>query len=261
MGPPVSRGGAARAEGRRYIPLREVTVPHQCPRPVRMRVLSRVPYFQGLPESDISAIDERMQTSSWTPDSPIYHAGDRADHLYVVAEGRVKLSQVTLSGTESLTDILVPGELFGAMGTLGEPVHLQSASALVGSCTLRIGQESFREILVEHPSVALRVLDDVAARLARAQADIGGQSTDSVAQRVATSLLRLADKLGQDRGARGVLLEVPLSRVDLAGLARSTPESVSRVMSRWRREGVIDSGRRWTAILERDRLESEAEGE
>lgn len=265
MATPTGRPGALRAPaplaGRRHIPLREVTVPHQCPRPVRMRVLSDVPYFRGLSEDDISGIDERMHTASWPAGAPVYHAGDPADHLYVVAEGRVKLSQVTLAGTESLTDILVPGELFGAMSTLGEPVHLQSASALVGSCTLRIGQAAFREILLEYPAVALRVLDDVAARLTRAQSDIGGQSTDTVAQRVATSLLRLADKLGQDRGARGVLLEVPLSRVDLAGLARSTPESVSRVMSRWRREGVIDSGRRWTAILDRTRLETEAEGE
>lgn len=261
MSTPTPRRSAPRPEGRRRIPLREVTMPHQCPRPVRMRVLSRVPYFRGLPEDEISRIDERMHTSSWPAGTSIYHAGDPADHLYVVAEGRVKLSQSTASGTETLTDILVPGELFGAMSTLGEPEHLHSASALVGSCTLRIGQEAFREILVEHPAVALRVLDDVAARLARAHSDIGGQSTDTVAQRVATALLRLAEKLGENRGARGTLLEVPLSRVDLAGLARSTPESVSRVMSRWRREGVIDSGRRWTAILDRDRLEAEADGD
>lgn len=252
---------SAGSEGRRRIPLRDVTVPHQCPRPVRMQVLSRVPYFRDLSQSEISRVDERMQTSSWPADAPIYHAGERADHLYVVAEGRVKLSQTTAAGAETLADILVPGELFGAMGTLGEPVHRQSASALVGSCTLRLGQDAFREILLEHPTVAVHVLDDVATRLARAHADIGGQTTDTVAQRVATVLLRLADKLGEDRGSRGVLLEVPLTRVDLAGLARSTPESVSRVMSRWRRDGIIDSGRRWTALLDRDRLEAEAEGE
>ena len=52
-----------------------------------------------------------------------------------------------------------------------------------------------------------------------------------------------------------MLLEVPLSRADLAGLARSTPESVSRVLSRWKEEGLIDSGRRWVSLLDRARLE------
>ena len=100
-----------------------------------------------------------------------------------------------------------------------------------------------------------------AARLSRAETDIGGQGTDTVEQRVARALLRLADKLGKDRGAQGLLLEVPLSRADLAGLARSTPESVSRVMSRWKKAGIIDSGRRWTAVLDRALPEEAADGE
>lgn len=240
--------------GRRRIPLHEVTSPHVCPRPVRLAVLSRVPYFAGLSAEEIAAIDDRMTASSWQEGDLLYLAGEPAEHLFVVAAGRIRLSQTTASGAETVADILVPGELFGAMGSLGEPVHLQTATAMVTSCALRIDQDAFRAVLTEHPTVALRVLDDVAARLQRAHSDIGGQSSETVAQRVATVLLRLADKLGEDRGTHGTLIEVPLTRVDLAGLARSTPESVSRVMSRLRRDGIIDSGRRWTAVLDHDRL-------
>ncbi|WP_022918868.1 Crp/Fnr family transcriptional regulator [Ruania albidiflava] len=244
---------------RRTIPLREITLPHECPPPVRMYVLARAPYFAGLSEDALAGIDARMRTRAFAAGEHIYHAGAPADALYVVAEGRVKLSQVTADGTQTVTDVLVPGELFGAMGALGEPYHLQSASALVGSCALRIDQQQFRQVLTEQPQVALRVLDDVAARLARAQTDIGGQATQTVSQRVARALLRLADKLGEDRGREGIMLEVPLSRADLAGLARSTPESVSRVMSRWKKEGLVHTGRRWTAVLDRERLEREAD--
>jgi len=258
--PEAPQGQAPTPEARRTIPLREVTLPHRCPRPVRMSVLSRAAYFRGLGEHELDSIDARMQAVSWAAGDYLYHAGDPAESLHVVAEGRVKLSQVTPDGTETISDILVPGELFGAMSSLGEPFHEQSASALVGTCTLRIDQAAFREVLATLPRVGLRVLDDVAARLVRAQSDIGGQGTETVAQRTATALLRLADKLGEDRGREGILLEVPLSRSDLAGLARSTPESVSRVMSRWKKQGVIDSGRRWTALLDRQRLEDEAAG-
>jgi len=246
---------------RRTIPLQEITLPHQCPRPVRMYVLARAPYFLGLAEEELGRIDDRMRTHTYAPDAPIYRAGDRAEELYVVAEGRVKLSQITAGGTETVTDLLVPGELFGAMSSLGEPHHLQSASALVGTCVLRIDQKDFRQVLAEQPRIALRVLDDVAARLTRTQSDIGGQGTETVPQRVATALLRLADKLGTDRGPGGIMLEVPLSRADLAGLARSTPESVSRVMSGWKKQGLIDSGRRWTTLLDRPRLEAVARGD
>jgi len=249
---------SASAGHRRTIPLEEISLPHECPRPVRHYVLSRAPYFRGLTEPELDRIDQRMRTMTLAAGDAVYRAGEPADALYVVAEGRVKVSQVTTDGAETVTDILVPGEMFGTMGSLGEPFHQQTASALVGTCVLRIGQDDFRTVLAEDARISLRVLDDVAARLNRAQHDIGGQSTETVGQRVATALLRLADKLGKDRGAEGIVLEVPLSRADLAGLARSTPESVSRVMSRWKKEGVIDSGRRWTALLDVERLQDEA---
>ncbi|ACU86235.1 transcriptional regulator, Crp/Fnr family [Brachybacterium faecium] len=254
------RAGAA-PQGRRTIPLAEVTLPHHCPRPVRMTVLDRSPYFHDLGAEALDRIDRRMRTSTWAAEEVIYRAGEPAGTLYVVADGRVRISQLTAAGTQTVTDILGPGDMFGAMSSLGEPHHLQTATALVGSCTLRIGQEAFREVMVENPTVGLRVVDDLAARLSRAETDIGGQGTDTVEQRVARALLRLADKLGKDRGAQGLLLEVPLSRADLAGLARSTPESVSRVMSRWKKAGIIDSGRRWTAVLDRALLEEAADGE
>src|SRR5690606_26845534 len=161
-------------------------------RPVRLYVLSRAPYFLGLAEEELDRIDRRMRTHTFAADDAIYRAGDRADALYVVAEGRVKLSQSTADGSATVTDLLVPGGLLGAMAPLGGPYHLQSPAALVASCVLRIGQDDFGKVLVEHPQVALQVLDDVSARLARSQSDIGGQATQTVPQRVATALLRLA---------------------------------------------------------------------
>lgn len=247
------------SEGRRRVPLRTTCAqPHRCARPVRMDVLRQVPYFSGLPDDELDAIDRRMVSLSWAEGDPLYRAGEPAQHLFVLAAGRVKLSQPTTNGTRVVTDVVLPGGLFGAMSTLGQPVHEQTAEALVTSCALRIAQEAFRTVLSEHPQVALRVLDDVAYRLARAHSQAGQQVTATVAQRVASTLLRLADDVGQERTGGGTLLQVPLSRADLAGLTGSTPESVSRVMSRLRKDGIIDSGRRWTAVLDRPRLEATA---
>ena len=245
-------------DGRRTIPLAEVTLPHHCPAPVRLGVLGRSAYFHGLDEQALERIDRRMRTITVAADAAVFHAGEEASALYVVAEGRVRIAEPTPTGALVVTDILGLGQMFGAMSSLGEPFHRRTATALVGSCLLRIGQEAFREVMVENPVVGLRVVDDLAARLSRAQTDMGRQSTDTVEQRVARALLRLADSLGEDRGEQGLLLEVPLSRADLAGLARSTPETVSRVMSALRREGIIDSGRRWTSILDRAALKERA---
>lgn len=251
---PPPRGASPRA-ARRRVPLRVTCAqPHQCPEPVRLQVLAHVPYLAGLTEEDLRRIDRRLVSLSWGEGDPLYRAGEPAEHLFVMASGRVKVTQSTADGTEVITDLVVPGELFGTLSSLGEPTYPETAQALTTTCALRMDAGAFRDVLAEHPAVALRVLDDVAARLAAARSGAARAMTGSVEQRVATTLLRLADKLGQDRHSGGTLLQIPLSRADLAAMTGSTPESVSRVMSRWRRDGVVESGRRWTAVVDRDRL-------
>lgn len=247
---------------RRRIPLRATCAePHQCPTPVRMRVLGHVPLFAGLTVRELAAIDARMVSLSWATGDVLFTAGATADHLYVLASGRVKVSRPTAGGREIVVDLLTPGDLFGTLTALGEPTYPETAEALTTTCALRLDPATFRAVLTKHPQVALRVLDDVAARLARARSDLGHHATDTVAQRVAATLLRLADKLGQERaGEGGTLLQIPLSRADLAGMTSSTPESVSRAMSQLRKDRIIDSGRRWTAVLDRPRLVEVAAG-
>ena len=246
---------------RRRIPLRSTCAqPHGCPRPVRMKVLAHVRFFAGLSEDELDRIDQRMVSLSWAEGDPLYFAGDPASHLFVLAEGRVKTTHHTPTGGEVITDLLVQGELFGTLSSLGQPAYPENAVALTTTCALRIDAAAFRAVLAEHPRVALRVLDDVAARLESTRTELGRTVIGSVPVRVAATLLRLADKLGQDRVRGGTLLQLPLSRSDLAAMTASTPESVSRVMSRLRKDGIIDSGRRWTTILDRPRLAEIAQG-
>lgn len=240
---------------RRWIPLRSTCArPHACPEPVRMKVLSRVPLFAGLSPDELRSIDRRMVSLSWGEEDPLYLAGAPADHLFVMAAGRAKAVQPTAAGQEVVVDLLAPGDLFGGLRMLGQSSYPETVRAMTTMCALRIDTAAFRDVLGEHPQVALRALDSTAALLAQARDSVTQQSTATVAQRVATTLLRLTEKFGQDRTGGGTLIQLPLSRSDLAGLTGSTPESVSRVMSRLRKEGIIDSGRRWTAVLDADRL-------
>jgi CRP-like cAMP-binding protein len=93
----------------------------------------------------------------------------------------------------------------------------------------------------------------VGARLQEARDAIARLSSLPVSARVAAALLKLAEKLGAP-DPRGVLIRTPLSRQDLAAMTGATTESVSRVMSQLRRDGVIASGREWVAIRDAARL-------
>lgn len=246
---------------RRRTPLRSTCAqPHDCSPQVRLAVLRHTPFFADLDSDGIAGVDSRTISLSWGAGDAVFTQGDPAEHLYVVAHGRAKAYRDTEDGRTVVVDLLAPGDFFGGFTALGLPAYAETVEAVDTLCALRISSTDFREIMLRYPAVALRVIDDLAGQLGKARTTVMHQATRTVAERVAGALLRIADKFGEsgsgfgeDR-APGTLLQLPLTRADLAGMTGSTPESVSRVMSNLRREGIIDSGRRWTAVLDRERL-------
>jgi signal-transduction protein with cAMP-binding, CBS, and nucleotidyltransferase domain len=87
----------------------EATAPHLCTIASRLEILARLPFFKDLSEADLIKVNEMFHQKDFTEDAIIYLSGDPADHLYVVAEGRVKLLQHSLTGKEILLDLLTPG--------------------------------------------------------------------------------------------------------------------------------------------------------
>lgn len=236
---------------RRHTPVRaSLAQPHDCPRPLRRRILAALPLVRGLSGEQLDALDERLLSFAWAAGDTLYAAGDRADHLFIVASGQVKLFHSGKDGRRRIVDVAGPGELVGGYA-LVERSYPDTAEALSTTCALRLDVADFRSTLVEHPDLTLRVLDNTTRQLARAREDAARHVGQSTAGRVAETLLRLADKFGRPDGdSGGTLINVPLTREDLADMTGATSESVSRVMSRLRSDGLIATGRRWTAVLD-----------
>ncbi len=151
--------------------------------------------------------------------------------------------------------MLTTGEFFGAFSGQGTDVYIETAQALSPSCILAISRETFQQILKRHPAVALKVIDIMAARLRTANERVHQLSTLPVEGRIASILLMLGAKFGETSEV-GLLLQVPLTRDDLAGMAGTTTESASRVMSQLQKDGLIRSGRGWVAVTDRERLQA-----
>lgn len=218
-----------------------------------------MPLFAELTTDEVLGLEPQVLARGYRAGEPIHRCGDTAASLFVLAAGTAKLVRPSPRGQDVVLGILGPGEVCGTLGILGQPVYPDTAVALTDSCVLQIPAGVFQDALRRHPGLALTVLDEVLHRLEQAQETIRRLSADDVRQRVAAALLILADKLG-DPQAEAVALELPLTRTDLAALTGMTPETVSRVMSRLRDDGIVDTGRRWTTILDRPRLSAAADG-
>lgn len=246
---------------RRTTPLTPEDVrPHQCSDRVRLGVLHKVPFFASLTPTELAQVNGLFHEEGYPLGTPIYFAGDPTRRLYVVARGKVKLSRHTLSGQDVVLDILASGDFFGSLTTLGDTHYPDTAQAQTDICVLGIDAQAFQSILLQHPAVALAVLQTTTQRLQAAHETIRQLSAYPVERRIAAVLLKLADKLGEP-GPEGVLIQSPLTRQELADMTGTTLETASRVLSHFHKAGIIRSGRGWIAIADRDQLAAVAREE
>jgi CRP/FNR family transcriptional regulator, nitrogen oxide reductase regulator len=231
--------------------------PRACTLPRRLDVLRQTPFFANLPADVILQISGFFHEKGFTAGQTIYTAGDPAVSLYVVAIGKVKLTRTTEAGKTVVLGVIGPGDFFGSLSALGDLMYPDSAVAHTACCVLAVAGIDFQAILRGYPQVANATLEIVAARLASMHELVEQLSVHPAEQRIASTLLALAGKLGQKRG-NAILIQMPLSRQDLAEMTGITPETASRILMQFRRSGLIRSGRRWVAILNPARLAAEA---
>lgn len=240
---------------RRKSPIEVITTePHMCSRDLRLRILRDIPFFESISDQELEKVNLLFKEQGYEPGSFLYFSGDPGTHMFVVAEGRVRLLRQTMSGKQVMLDLLVPGEFFGVLGQHGQ-MYPGTAQAQISVCALVIGVEDFREVLQAHPKVALSVLDGLTSRLQEAHDAIHLLSAEPAEKRIAHILLKLARKLGQVNTV-GLLIQTPLGRDELAEMTGITSETASRVISQFQKEGWIVTGRQWIALTNQEALQN-----
>lgn len=244
---------------RKTTPLKSPAIKgHHCTVDVRLEKLGMVPFFADLPDDELQQINKKFSATHFAEGETICYQDERATMLRVVVHGAVKLVRQTFEGKEILLNMLKPGDYFGNFSASGNATYSETAQAQTDACILSMRMRDFRSLLEQYPKVAVSALEITAARLQSSQKKIRHLITLPVKNRIAHILMILCEKFGED-SSRGKLLQLPLSRKDLADMAGTSTETASRVMSQFQDDGIITSGRQWVAINDPDRLKNIAE--
>jgi CRP-like cAMP-binding protein len=246
---------------RRRVPLASESIePEMCTPAMRLQILASLPFFRGLGEREIARIDADFKDTGFEEGEVVVMAGKPVDKLYVVAAGKLVTIHPMPSGQDVLMDVLARGDFFGSLAPADAAAYPDIVRARTSGCLLAISAQQFRRVLEAHPKAALAVLEVTGERLRRAHESIQHLSASTAEVRIAHALLKLADKLGT-HSISGILIQTPLSREDLAGMTGTTPETASRVLSRFQRDGWIETGRRWVRLKDPRGLARLAESE
>jgi CRP-like cAMP-binding protein len=210
--------------------------------------LRDVDLFKDLDPTGLDRVTRLARQRRVPADSFLIHQGDPASHLYVLLSGRLKLTQVTVEGQQVLLRYALPGEAFAILAVLSDMLFPTSVQAVEDSLVAAWDKDSMQKLMLEYPQVALRAMGILARHTREFQDRIRELSTERVERRIARALVRLARQTGR-KIKEGILLDLPLSRQDLAELTGTTLYTVSRTLSQWESQGLIRSGREKIVIL------------
>ena len=172
-----------------------------------------------------------------------FHQGEEATKLYVILQGRAKLTQVTLDGQQIIVNYFGPGNGLGIIVALSNIAYPLSAEAVEDCTAVSWHRDEMKQLMLSHPQLALNGMEMIGRRFAKLQDRFRELSTKAVEQRVARALLRLVRQFGK-RVESGILIDIPLSRQDLAEMTGTNLYNVSRILSKWQKMGYVDNGRK-----------------
>jgi CRP-like cAMP-binding protein len=210
--------------------------------PQQIRQLQQVSLFRDISLAGLGKIAELSRPRHVEREGFFFHQGDPGTVLYVLTQGQVKLTQLTPEGSQVLLRFITPGEMFGGIAALGDTSYPVSAQAAKDCAALAWDGDTLNKLMESYPRLALNALRHLAQRIQELQQRNLELATERVERRVARALLRLARASGR-KIEGGVLIDLPLSRQDVAEMTGTTLYTVSRILSGWQEQGIVEAGR------------------
>ncbi|OJF91854.1 Crp/Fnr family transcriptional regulator [Alkalibacterium sp. 20] len=189
----------------------------------RQGCVSMVPIFNHLDTDHLDEIMKVVDSKSFKKGELVYRAEETSDVLTIVNKGSLRIYRLSGSGKEQLVRVLKSGEFTGELALFNETVHENYAEAMVPTAVCQITRSSLQKLLISYPSIAIKILQELSARVNQSEQQAARFTTESTEQRLATYLVDLLDPDSQSN-----VVTLPLTKKDLASYIGTTPETVSR---------------------------------
>lgn len=200
--------------------------------------LNKVSIFNTLSDSDVKEIRKYLVTENYRKKETIFTEGDPSDWLYIVAEGKVKITRISHEGKELILEIISPLDIFGAIAVIRGFPYPANAVAMEDSRVVKISRSHLMAILDRFPSAMYCMVQSLGERMRGSHDTLKSIALEKVSSRIASLLLKLSEQTGKEtRG--GVAIDLKLTKQDIAEMVGTTVETSIRTMSRFKKQGII----------------------
>ena len=221
--------------------------------------LRQVNVFQNATDEDLKLFVQNSIERSIEEGEFFFFQGDPAVYFYVLISGRAKLMQMNPAGQQVNLRTINEWQMFGALGAVRDnAAYPATAQALEHSTALAIKSDFLREMMQSRPYLSFDLMKLMTSYIQEMQERYRELATEKVERRIAHALLRLVAQMGIKVAGGGI--ELTFTRQDLAEMSGTTLYTVSRVLSEWEKQGLVEAGRERVSIRKPHELVRISEG-
>ncbi len=204
-----------------------------------LQLLKNVPLFSSIPDDQLEQISTHLIPKTYNKDGMIVMENDSGDSLYIIKEGRVKVTRYSDDGGEVILSILNEDDFFGEMSLLDGEERSANVTALEKTELYVLTRHDLFRTIEKNPSIAITMLEEMAQRLRKSDKYIKGLSLNDAETRVGMTLYNLSEQMGTIKNGVVTIDKLPYQQ-DIANMSGTTRETVSRMLKLLQTKNIID---------------------
>ena len=215
----------------------------------KIELLQSVSIFWDLNEDELGHIADKMVAKHFENGNYIFLEDSEGEQCFFVLEGSVKVTRLSKDGREVILAMLNEGDFFGEMSLLDGESRSANVIALEKTKVLTLDRNDFIAVVNDYPQIAVQLLKELARRLRKSDRQIASLSLSDAEKRIALCIIRFADEQGVIQNGKVSIPKTPIQQ-DIANMAGTSRETVSRALGLLEREDLIQRNGRELIILD-----------
>lgn len=197
-----------------------------------------LPLFSALGKAEVKEIAPYFSEQDYPKRATIFSEGDPSDWFYVVETGKVKITKLSQEGKEIILEIISPRQFFGGVAVVRGFPYPANAVALEPTRVIRCSRTNLLKVLDRFPVVMLGIMQSIGDRIKEFHESTRNIALEKVGARIAALLIKLSEQSGH-KTPEGVVIDMKLTKQDIAEMVGTTVETSIRTMSKFKKSGLV----------------------
>ncbi len=218
------------------------------------KLLSQFSLFRELNNSELDKIVDISITREWKKGGHIFLQDDPLENVYFIHSGKIKIYKSDINGREQIVAIAKKGDMFPHVGFFRKGGYPAFSEALEDSVLIVVPINHFEKLLIDNPDLCIKVFKVLGEKIVDLQDRLEEQILNNTYEQIAKLLVRLAKIHGQKLEDGTYLLKAEFTNKDLAKMIGTTRETVSRTLTKLKKEELIKIDNKGNMLIVPNRL-------